>query len=209
MPVTELAILHVLPDGDITVPSPGLLANLKIAKQVLEKSSGYSFSFFQQIEDPTVLYIIGSWSSTTAHATFLPSSENLALLDLVKGYIDTENILMYHLELDAQATPLPLGAPAISINRHFIKNGQREGFKQQFEEVKPLLQDYTRPRPVAGGWRIEKEAESKEEWVLFSGFDSVEHHHGFAQTDEFQRYRSIVEFVDSFEVRHMTRGGLM
>jgi hypothetical protein len=58
---------------------------------------------------------------------------------------------------------------------------------------------------VAGGWRMEKEIESKEEWVLFSGFDSVEHHQGFAKTDEFQRYRSIVEYVDSFEVKHMRR----
>jgi heme-degrading monooxygenase HmoA len=112
---------------------------------------------------------------------------------------------MYHLELDADVTPLPLNVPVISVNRHFVKHGQRDAFLKQFEHVKPLLQDYTKPRDVAGGWRIEKETEDKEEWVLFSGFDSVEHHIGFSKTDEFQTYRSIVEYVDGFEAKHMKR----
>jgi hypothetical protein len=109
----------------------------------------------------------------------------------------------YHLELDADATPLPLNTPAISFNRHFIRHGQRDAFQKRFEDVKPLLQNYTKPRAVAGGWRIEKEAEDKEEWDLFSGFESVEHYIGFSKTDEFQKYRSLVEYVDSFEVKHM------
>jgi heme-degrading monooxygenase HmoA len=112
---------------------------------------------------------------------------------------------MYHLELDVETAPLPLDAPAISINRHFTKHGQRDAFQKRFEEMKPLLQDYTKPQPVAGGWRIEREVEDKEEWVLFSGFDSVEHHVGFSKTDEFQKYRGILEYVDSFEVRHIKR----
>ena len=205
MTVIELAILHTLPGGDSKVPSEQLLVNLKKAKQVLEDSSGYPFNFFQQIEDPTVVYIVGAWSSTAEHEASLPSSQKLALLDLFKGQIDIENILMYHLELDGDASPLPLNEPAISVNRHFIKHGQRDAFGKRFEEVKPLLQDYTKPRPVAGGWRIEKEAEDKEEWVLFSGFDSVEHHIGFSKMDEFQKYRGIVEYVDGFELKHMRR----
>ncbi len=112
---------------------------------------------------------------------------------------------MYHLELDATATPLPLDASAISISRHFIKNGQREAFQSRLEKMKALLQDYTRPRPVAGGWRIEKEAENEEEWVLFSGFDNVEHHFGFEKADEFRKYRSTVEDVGSFEEKHVRR----
>lgn len=205
MTVTELVILPTLPDGSGKVPSEKLLANFKSAKQVLESNSGYPFSFFQQIEDPTILYIIGAWSSTAAHESFLPSSQNLALLDLFRGQIDIENILMYHIELDANTTPLPLNAPAISVNRHFIKHDQRDLFRKRFEEVKPLLQGYTKPRPVAGGWRIEKEAEDKEEWVLLSGFDSLDHHMGFSKTDEFQKYRGIVEYVDGFELKHMKR----
>jgi hypothetical protein len=50
---------------------------------------------------------------------------------------------------------------------------------------------------VGGEWRRKR--------VLFSGFDSVEHHIGFSKTDEFQKYRSIVEYVDGFELKHMKR----
>ena len=105
MTVTGFAILHALSDGNSKVPSEELLANLKSAKQVLESNSGCSFSFFQQLEDPTIIYILGAWSSTAVYEAFLPSSQNLALLDLFKGQIDIENILMHRIEQDADATP--------------------------------------------------------------------------------------------------------
>ena len=43
--------------------------------------------------------------------------------------------------------------------------------------------------------------------VLLSGFESVEHHMGFAKTKEFEKYKGIVEFVEGFELRHLRKIG--
>jgi hypothetical protein len=41
--------------------------------------------------------------------------------------------------------------------------------------------------------------------VLLSGFESVEHHMGFAKTKEFETYRGVVGFVEGFEVRDLKK----
>jgi hypothetical protein len=66
-----------------------------------------------------------------------------------------------------------------------------------------LLEDFTKPYGVVGGWRIEREDEEKEEWVLFSGFESVDNHIEFAKTKGFEKYREIMGFVSGFEVKHL------
>ena len=78
----------------------------------------------------------------------------------------------------------------------------RSGFIEKFNEVRGLLEDFTTPYGVVGGWRMEKEDEEKE-WVLFSGFESVENHLEFAKTEGFGKYREIVGFVRGFDVKHM------
>jgi quinol monooxygenase YgiN len=215
MPVTELAILPLT--HNLTQETPNLPASVKqkliSAKLVLQKASGHKFYFFQQVEDPSIIYIIGSWESPQAHATFLPSTENQKLLELFKDDIiaeetDGKKMTMWHLDADVfsgvneEDKPL-FTAPVISLNRHFVPGDKKAGFVKKFDEVKGLLEDFTTPYQVVGGWRIEKEEEGKDEWVLFSGFGSVENHHEFAKTEAFVRYREIVEFVGGFELRHM------
>ncbi|KAH8804639.1 hypothetical protein F5884DRAFT_680955 [Xylogone sp. PMI_703] len=209
MTVTEFAILHLsTPPQEGKLPA-AFLERLTTAKQVLDKASGYNFHFFQQVEDPSLVYIIGRWESVAAHGVFLPSDENKRLLDLLKDDIDIPSIILYHLETDVYDISEEADkkqvfeAPTISCNRHFVPAAKKEGFIKTFQEVKGLLQDFTNPFKVIGSWRIEKESEDKEEWVLFSGFNSVEHHYEFPKTEEFAKYREIVNFVDGFEVKHL------
>lgn len=89
MTVTELAIFpltHRLTKNCPTLPS-SLIQKLLIAKFALEAASGHSFYYFQQIEDPSIIYIVGAWDSIAAHHTFLPSPENQRLLELLKDDI--------------------------------------------------------------------------------------------------------------------------
>jgi quinol monooxygenase YgiN len=215
MPVTELAILpltHSLSKENPHLP-PSLKKKFISAKLVLEKDSGHKFCFFQQVEDPSIIYILGSWKSPQAHGVFLPSAENQKLLELFKDDIITEEkdgkkMTMWHLDADIfsgvnEGDKSVFTAPVISLNRHFVPKDKKAGFVKKFHEVKGLLEDFTAPYQVVGGWRIEKEEEGKEEWCLFSGFESVENHHEFARTEGFARYREIVEFVEGFELRHL------
>jgi hypothetical protein len=61
-------------------------------------------------------------------------------------------------------------APAISYIRHLVTREKKAGFIEEFNEVRGLLEDFTKPYGVVGGWRIEKEDEKREEWVLFFRF---------------------------------------
>jgi len=217
MTVTELAIIPLT--HNLTKENSNLPESLKqkfiSAKLVLEKASGHKFYFFQQVEDPSIIYILGSWESPQAHATFLPSAENQQLLELFQDDIiaeekDGKKVVMWHLDADVfsavnEGDKSVFTAPVISLNRHFVPEDKQAGFIKKFDEVKGLLEDFTKPYQVVGEWRIEKEAEGKEEWDLFSGFESVENHHEFAKTEGFARYREIVEFVEGFEVRHLRR----
>lgn len=114
---------------------------------------------------------------------------------------------MWHLDHDVFDVPANakwvFKAPIISCNRHFVPKVNKSGFIEKFNEVRGLLEDFTKPYGVVGGWRIEKEDEEKEERVLFSGFESVENHMQFAKREGFGKYREILGFVSGFEVRHL------
>jgi hypothetical protein len=69
MPVIEFAILplsQALSPSPPTIPQP-LIQKLQTAQFVLESNSGHPFFFFQKIEDPSMLYIVGKWDSMAAH----------------------------------------------------------------------------------------------------------------------------------------------
>jgi len=213
MPVTEFAILpleHPLTENS-TIPSP-LLQKLRTARTVLENASKYKFHYFQQIETPSIIYIIGKWDSPQSHYAFLPSPENQELLQLLKEdvYVEERNgqkMQMWHLNEDVfevpSGTEWPFAARVISCDRHFIPKDKKSGFVEKFNDVRGLLEDYTKPYGVVGGWRIEKEDVETEEWVLFSGFESVDNHMEFAKTEGFTKYREILGFVSGFELKHL------
>ncbi|TGO23217.1 hypothetical protein BPAE_0140g00240 [Botrytis paeoniae] len=224
MPCTELALLP------LTSPlSPRLIPKLRTCKHVLERASGYPCHFYQQVENPSYMYIVGTWESPGHHERFLPSLENLGLFDLLRGEVvlgvgigetvEGRGIRMWHLEGDALSSlrtgidegigeedakkKSPFSAPIISCNRHYISSHNREGFSAKFNEVKHALENETEEYEIEGGWRIEKEAEDKEEWVMFCGWESVEKHMAFSKKESFKEWRGIVDWVEGFEVRHL------
>lgn len=198
MTVLEFAIFSI--KSPHTVETPELISALKNALQVLNKASGFLFSLHQQTEDPSILYLLGSWTSVEAHHVFLPSPENQALLEDAKDLINVD--LLFHAEIEKSA--LPLGAPCVAIGRHSIKAGQKEAFTKTWGESKHHLEEFTKPYPLVAGWRIDGVEEGAAgEWVQFSGFESVEHHWEFAKTEGFQEYGRVREFLGAFEVKHM------
>ncbi|APA09740.1 predicted protein [Sclerotinia sclerotiorum 1980 UF-70] len=226
MPCTELALLP------LTSPlSPRLIPKLRIAKHVLETAAGYPCYFYQQVENPSYIYIVGTWESPQHHERFIPSVENLGLFDLLKGEVvvgvgvgetvEGRGIRMWHLDCDA-LQPLrvgtekgpgeedskkksPFSAPIISCNRYFITSSNKEGFREKYGAVKHVLAEEAKEYEIEGGWRIEKEAEDKDEWVMFCGWKSVEKHLAFSTKEGFREWRGIVDWVDGFEVRHLRK----
>ncbi|KAL0264205.1 C-4 sterol methyl oxidase [Diplodia seriata] len=197
MTVTELALLRL--KSGASFDDPTLRASLQKAKRAMEDFTRQPFHYFVQIEDPSYFYIVGSWPSVTNHfEEWIPSPANQDLLELLKDQISVD--FMFH--LDVEKPRLPLDAPVIAIGRHSVASDRRADFSHTFGAVKHNVEDFTAPRKVAGGWRIEKEADEKEEWVLFTGWDEVAQHGKFGESEPFQEYAKIKEFVSGFDIKH-------
>ncbi|KAH7336528.1 hypothetical protein BKA65DRAFT_563654 [Rhexocercosporidium sp. MPI-PUGE-AT-0058] len=90
------------PRSCLTIPD-NIFVKLRTSHEVLERVSGHRFRFFQQIQDPSIIHIVGKWDSTEAHAAFIASPENQRLLELFGDDVRTEGSMpmeMYHLDTD-------------------------------------------------------------------------------------------------------------
>lgn len=175
-----------------TIDTPELKSALQNALRVLKKASGFTFNLLHQVEDTSVLYLLGSWTSVEAHNEFLVSPENITLLDTVKDLINVD--LLFHAEIE-KAT-LPLDAPCIALSRVIIKAGKKEEFEEMWGMARSYVAEYTNPYPFIGGWRVDGvPKEIGGEWLQFAGFLSVEHHHAVpkAVSTEYGKVMGLVE----------------
>jgi len=108
---------------------------------------------------------------------------------------------MFHISA-SNLSDVALDAPGMAIVRHFIAAGERQQFQNTCEENKHHLVEATKTRRLLGGWREDKEAEGKDEFILFSGWEAVEEHQGFAKTPGFQEYQRIMAHIDGTEIKH-------
>jgi heme-degrading monooxygenase HmoA/quinol monooxygenase YgiN len=206
MAITEIALLHLSPN--VTIQSPDLRLALSNAKTVMQSYTSRTFYYFQQVEDPTYIYIFGEWDSLDQHMNqFIPGAENQALLQTLKDLLTVEWLL--HIDASHAELPLPASLPAdqkqvtLSVVRHFIKEGEKNEFQQTFETNKHYLQNYTTQGKLGGGWRVDG-TDGKEEWVLLTPWENVEQHYGFAQTEGFTEYGRIRDHINGAEIKHAT-----
>lgn len=233
MPVTELALLRLRPGTVLS--DPPFRAKLAGAKRVMETYSNdlsrsvlhpsanpthinpedlpkpapdeHQFFFYSQHEDPALLYVIGSWPSAAMHRqSFVPSPENQQLLSLFNDDIAVES--MFHVEVEQSS--IPLDAPVLAIGQHWITPSNNAGFEEAFEDNKHHLEHFS-TRKLTGGWRHEKEETpdggQKDLFILFSGWDDVDHHMNFAKSQSFEEYSKIITWIDEggFEVKHAVK----
>jgi heme-degrading monooxygenase HmoA len=209
MTITEIALLHLA--SSITVENANLRSALARAKAVMEGYTRNNFYYFQQIEDPSYIYIFGEWESLDQHMNhFIPGAENQALLELLKDRMTVDWLLhanVSHADLplpktDAELAKACSGEVVLSVARHFVKEGEKKLFEGRFEANKHYLQDYITEGTMGGGWRIDTEG-GKDEWVLLCPFRDVQQHLDFAKTESFEHYGQIREYIDGAEIKHV------
>ncbi|KAF2202713.1 hypothetical protein GQ43DRAFT_302885 [Delitschia confertaspora ATCC 74209] len=219
MAVTELALLHIVPP--LTASDASLRSKLKHAKTLMESFTGRQFYYLQQIEDPSYIYVLGEWDSVQQHMEgFIPSSDNQGVLESLKGQLEVKWLL--HMIAPHSSLPVPRPLPVDrdatakelkykgkynvspklwSIERYFIKPGEKQKFEETFEENKHHLQEYVTEGTIGGGWRADAE-EGKEEFVLFSPWKSVEAHESFVTTPAHEKYAALRGSLEGVDVRH-------
>ena len=220
MAVTEIAILH------FNTPTHGedVRQRLKQAQSVQEVWHTKHFphlpssrvergdAMFEQLEDPARVLITARWDSVAAHWQWIGGDENKKIMAGLGDYIDSNNVVLFHLDdADIFSGPAPQGmnrlteSPVISVARMFVSPEAKHLFSVKFEEVRSILEDFAKPHLVRGGWRVDKEGDAKEEFVIFCGWESLEKHTEFKMHPAYSDYIKLLEFATGADMKHYKR----
>jgi len=214
MPVTELAHFHLKNNKGLDAPeNEATKTAFLIATKKQAADAGYPVYIFTQVEDPSYIYLLGGWDSVEAHVEkWIPSEENQKLLASVQDGLDV--VWVQHVDIDPVANEngsgVPLSAPVISIGRFFLQGSKKEGFQDDFSANKRYLEAFTAPRSFGAGWRLDpgqKEGSegSGEEFVVFSGWNTIEDHGKFAASEGFEDFEKIKGYLDGTDIKHAVR----
>ncbi|KAL4783558.1 hypothetical protein BJX76DRAFT_357825 [Aspergillus varians] len=216
MPVTELACLHLknhLSLSDST--NTALATKLRQGITAQARYTNADAYILSQIEDPSYIYILGRWASVAQHMEeWIPSETNQAIMGGMSDGVELTWI--QHLDLDPSTSSavtggeegIPFTASVVGIGRCFVSvaPGSKDGLNRTFSETKHHLKNFKGPREIAGGWRVDREVDEegneKDEFVLFSGWESVEEHFSFAESDGFKEFARIKQFIREAEIKH-------
>lgn len=157
--------------------------------------------FYQSIEEPRLIYILGLWPSLAAHQAFLASGAQPAILAPQDHLLDFDWAM--HMELDSMAS-LPLDAPVFSIARFRFDGGEKAAaFRLGLETYRQKIVDATVPYKYVDGWCCDSEP-GKQECFVISGWRSVEAHDEFSvKVIEDPEYGRGVALCDEREAKHM------
>ncbi|KAK1754523.1 hypothetical protein QBC47DRAFT_384146 [Echria macrotheca] len=196
MNVTEFAFAR-LKTGDI---EPALLEGFRKALNVQNDWHAANYSHlpctiaerasfvFQQIEDPTRILITAKWESVESHWKWIQSEENLSVMASLGPYMVNESaddLDLSHCagdffgsvqdEVPGDSTTL-VNSPVVAVERFFIDAEMEDAFKRKLDAPQ------TTPKAgvaFKGGWRIDVGTGQKQEYMLVSGWESVEKHMDF------------------------------
>lgn len=168
MAIIELAHIQ-LKDG-ITASDPDLLKNLKEVKRVIEEYSGLPTLFFEQIDDPTAIFVVGAWPSKEMHERgFNGSPQQGEILGLVKDQMDID--WMHYMDVDQD--DIAVHSPVLAVVKATLpKYVNREAFVQNMEETTQGAENG--PYGAIGAWNIRRDKHEPDVRVHFSGWNSVD-----------------------------------
>jgi heme-degrading monooxygenase HmoA len=172
MPILELTQLRL---KGPSATDPALLQDLSTVREKLQTKS----QFYSCIEDPTLIYILGSWLSLEQHRRFLASPSRNEVLG------PQESVLQFcwtvHMELDSMSS-LPLDAPVLAIERLLVEENSIDMFDQAALRHARHLQG-SHPFKVVHGWRCDTPT-GRHEALIFSGWKNADAHVTFKEKDE-------------------------
>lgn len=146
--------------------------------------------------------------------SFITSDANQDLVASLKSHVDFPKTTVHHVELDPAA--IPTDAPILVIRHHAISPMNLASFEETFDSVQHHLAHVSN-RKIASGWQVEKSesggahasdpdglGDGSEVFVLFSGWDDLEHHKSFADSEKGAEVEKVREWIDEggLEVRH-------
>ncbi|KAM0328502.1 hypothetical protein ACHAQA_004909 [Verticillium albo-atrum] len=222
MAVTEFAVLPLKTKDEL---SPELLALLEKCQSIQDAwvlqddpslpvdRTARGTSMYRQLEDPTALLLTAQWASPAAHGRWIASPDNASIMTELGPHLDLEGekaVVFFHLDAAVMTGWGPgersvLEAPVLSVGRYGVAADGRAAFQETFDGAKGVVEEASRPFPLRGGWRIEKEEEGKEEFVMYGGWASVDEHMASVQHPRQAEFQALQKLVSTVDIRHYAR----
>jgi hypothetical protein len=191
-----IEFVHVKLVGGLTVSDPVLRQNMQKVTKVIEDYNHLRTLLYVEVDNPSVLYVIGAWESQEQHQKgFSGSPDRAMIMELVKDQMDIDR--EYYLDLE-QST-LPLDAPILEIKKYILPTGaDKEAFN------KALAAGGQHPKAGSqgsvGAWNLPKSDEEEALWVQFTGWKTVDEYTNAGGDD-----RAVEGLVEKVDVKHATR----
>ena len=135
---------------------------------------------------------------------FVNSEDNQRLQGLLGEQVSIDQY--FHLALDQSKVDVrgALNGKGMAVIRHFVRPGQRGEVDKLFEmKLQDLSLHFGGLGRVVGGWRIDKEADDKDELVVFVGLESREQRLPAGET--VLGGTEVMKYLDGVEVTHAAK----
>ncbi|KAN0110957.1 hypothetical protein V8E51_007344 [Hyaloscypha variabilis] len=202
MPVLEVLQLKVKPT--ITPTNPSILTSLHTVRSLLaSKIHPTQSRFYQSIEDPSLIFVLGLWDSLSQHQTFLSSPFRAEVLAPQEDLLDFSWCV--HIPI-GKREDLPLEAPIVSVARIKLKSGEHVQLHKEITgRYREVLEETTKPFGVVERWILDGGEEGEREQVVITGWTGKEEHLAFSAglRERFEDYRSLRGHWESVVASHM------
>lgn len=200
MSVLEICELQVKPE--ISPNDPAILKRLIEVRSALKaKVVNTNSKFYQCIEEPMLIYILGVWPSISSHNAFLDSPQKSEILSPQVDLLDFN--WMVHVPFSDMSC-LPLDAHVMSIARLGFKSGANiVEYQRVLNKHRQKIVEASKPHKMVDRWRCDGES-GTEETFIFTGWQSVEAHEEFtASAMEDPEYASVKYLSKERAVKHV------
>ncbi|KAH6665363.1 hypothetical protein B0J14DRAFT_230873 [Halenospora varia] len=187
MPILEIALLRIKNN----VPAKETLAILQHVRTLLaEKVHPTKSRFFSTLEDPSLIFIIGSWPTIEAHHGFLDSEVKSEILGSQEGVFMFRKGLHIPLPESSEEVEnwgLPLNASVLGFEAFSVKPGEdhHSAYTDIFAHIRSSAEEATKPNPVFESWRMDY-MEGEREHVIFTGWKSKKEHEEWMERQKVQ-----------------------
>ncbi|KAL4804618.1 hypothetical protein BDV18DRAFT_26460 [Aspergillus unguis] len=191
MAITELACLRFTNNLSLTDPANAALNDkLRRGIQAQAEYTNAKASILSGINEPSYIFIIGSWASVEQHMEeWIPSATNQEIMGSLDGL---ELVWILHFDFDqstAQGDGIPYRAEDVEIARYFVSKADKEGFEETFNKYK------SERGQTAYGWRLDGEAKpgAEFEFIVLAG-NQIK--------NDLPRMKELEKFITDSDIQH-------
>lgn len=199
MTISELGLLRLKPTASLE--DPDIQTRLKDIKSYLRSFTGHEFFYFRQLDDPSLLYLLGQWESLESHYTGMHGSDEWkkGVMEM-SNYFEFQWMAHYDFLLDSLKPSIDDNgdndAGVLEVHRFLMKTGSRAEFDKHAEAISKETTGEN--SNAVFGWKVDSKENNEEYAVVLVVEDAQK------RSAQSERYDGLAQFADSAN-RHLIR----